>query len=55
MDEDVSAVGDGLPDEGDGDLDVTEDVLVREVGDVEVQVGDARQEGAHLGGILVVS
>ena len=55
MDEDVSAVGDGLPDESDGDLDVAEDVLVVEVGDVEVQVGDARQEGAHLGGILVVS
>ena len=49
MDKDVPAVGDGLPDESDGDLDVAEDVLVVEVGDVEVQVGDAREEGAHLG------
>ena len=48
MYEDVSAAGDGLPDESDGDLDVAEDVLVLEVGDVEVEVGDARQEGAHL-------
>ena len=48
VDEDVSAVGDGLADESDGDLDVAEDVLVGEVGDVEVEVGDARQEGAHL-------
>ena len=48
MDEDVASVGDGLADESDGDLDVAEDVLVGEVGDVEVQVGDARQEGTHL-------
>ena len=48
MHEYVAAVVDGLPDEPDGDVDVREDVLVLEVGDVQVQVGDARQEGAHL-------
>ena len=44
MNENVASVGDGLPDESDGDLDVAEDVFVGEVGDVKVEVGDARQE-----------